>query len=657
MRNLIYSSLLSFMLLFLFTMDAYASSSISISTTSSAIGYDLASIAIDDQLTVSSTETIDGLKVSITNGKSGDVLSVSSLPSGITQSYNASTFVLTITGSMDGATAQTILRNVGFTSTSVDTTTRDIQFILGSALAHTNGHFYKAISGTRTWQQAYSHASTQTLFGMTGYLATITSSSENQFIQSKLSTDSWIGASDDADYIFSPGTSNRIYATDALAEGNWYWVTGPEAGTRLSSYEQFWASGEPNDWNYGNPGEDYAQYYSGAANWNDLGDGNTQNAYVVEFSPASGQTINLTASRSISFSPRYAVTYNFNNGTSSQTQIVLAGTNTVVPSSPSKVGYTFTSWSSDGTNITSTQTITAQYSANTNTAYTVKHYLKNFSGTYTLFETENLTGTTDQNITVNLKSYSGYTYNASAIGTLRTSTILGNGTRVFSLYYDRNQVDINNSPVSSVPVATQSPQLGNQSTTAIQTSNLSNSVTIPSSELNDVSNLSIALYLEVDEEDVSTHPQMTSLQNTGYQLVQSYDMSIVKVITKIDATSTTSIIDNSAITSNIVIDIKVPDSILDPSVTNIAYIDDQGNITILSSSLITINNVPYRRFETDHFSEYALLTNYIAPQNTPPIITSNESIPATGIKYNQVYFVFLGLGLLIFTLMHKKNRV
>ncbi|MDO8776032.1 MAG: Ig-like domain-containing protein, partial [Burkholderiaceae bacterium] len=86
-----------------------------------------------------------------------------------------------------------------------------------------NGHYYEAVDLgedsffsdiTMTWAQANNDALTRKLNGLDGYLATITSAAEQQFILDNIgNVAAWIGAS------------------DATTEGVWKWVTGPEAGT------------------------------------------------------------------------------------------------------------------------------------------------------------------------------------------------------------------------------------------------------------------------------------------------------------------------------------------------------------------------------------------------------------------------------------------
>jgi hypothetical protein len=51
--------------------------------------------------------------------------------------------------------------------------------------------------------------------GLTGFLTNITSQEENDFIQGKVNTTTWIGAN------------------DAAEEGKWIWGAGPEAGVQF----------------------------------------------------------------------------------------------------------------------------------------------------------------------------------------------------------------------------------------------------------------------------------------------------------------------------------------------------------------------------------------------------------------------------------------
>ncbi|MGD9623742.1 MAG: DUF4347 domain-containing protein [Arcobacter sp.] len=158
-----------------------------------------------------------------------------------------------------------------------------------------NGHYYEFVSSSGiTWDQAKTDAESRTLYGLNGYLVTITSDSENTLITSMAGGNGWIGAS------------------DADSEGIWKWVSGPEAGTQFwtgdtnagtnstsnygSSYNgQYsnWASSEPNNADSSRGGEDVAHFYYNGVNagkWNDFAATNNSAiaGYIVEYGGYGG---------------------------------------------------------------------------------------------------------------------------------------------------------------------------------------------------------------------------------------------------------------------------------------------------------------------------------------------------------------------------------
>lgn len=141
-----------------------------------------------------------------------------------------------------------------------------------------NGHAYIIVNQDVTWQEAREAAEGYTFGGQTGYLATITDQTENDFVWDNLQDTGWIGATDQE-------------SVTGEEEGEWYWVTGPEAGT------QFWSGGptpdgqsvdgnyanwepgtEPNDYNWD---EDCGQFWNDGY-WNDYPCDYTR-PFVVEF--------------------------------------------------------------------------------------------------------------------------------------------------------------------------------------------------------------------------------------------------------------------------------------------------------------------------------------------------------------------------------------
>lgn len=167
------------------------------------------------------------------------------------------------------------LSTLTYTRGSTGTDTLEVSLVeAGEVFFADNGHLYKFVSGSYTWSQAKTAAEGQELYGSTGYLATITSLEENEFVYNRISGDGWLGAN------------------DISVEDTWIWATGPEAGTAFYSGRgnaggsaidgafHGWASGEPND--YGS-GEDCGYMYASQdGEWNDFPCSATQ-GYVVEF--------------------------------------------------------------------------------------------------------------------------------------------------------------------------------------------------------------------------------------------------------------------------------------------------------------------------------------------------------------------------------------
>ena len=184
-------------------------------------------------------------------------------------------------------------------SISTGTTAGDIKLSVSAAANDpgvfynpVNGHYYKPVSGAITYTNAKTAAALQTYKGRPGYLVTITSASEQDFVNNNTSQSNiWIALS------------------DANSEGTWYIDAGPEEGTVIwrtstsnitnattSSYSSAgasvsgnyinWCGSEPNNADGGNAGEDYAvtKWNSGTC-WNDLAGANSSSigGYLVEY--------------------------------------------------------------------------------------------------------------------------------------------------------------------------------------------------------------------------------------------------------------------------------------------------------------------------------------------------------------------------------------
>ncbi|MGQ8338884.1 PKD domain-containing protein [Sunxiuqinia sp. A32] len=257
-------------------------------------------VKLGNRVSVQGDDINSGLKVSIANFIKGeDQLSFESTAT-ITGSWDAGTGTLTLRGKATASDYQTAIQNVEYTNISPSPTngTRSIAITLNDVdYLPATEHFYQYISrGGIIWSTANSDAQNKTYYGLQGYLVTITSREENDFVWSKVKGVGWIGAS------------------DADVEGDWKWVTGPEAGTlfwrgdytngrRMNGEYSFWSSGEPN--NSGD--EDYAHINQNPSketkSWNDLPDRGGGSGgyyypqgYIVEFGGMEGDPdISLSA--------------------------------------------------------------------------------------------------------------------------------------------------------------------------------------------------------------------------------------------------------------------------------------------------------------------------------------------------------------------------
>jgi hypothetical protein len=182
-----------------------------------------------------------------------------------------------------------------------------------------NGHYYEWVPAYGiSWTDARAQAETRTYNGLNGYLVTITSQDEMDFVTTKVEGFGWMGAS------------------DLAYEGQWRWVTGPEGledgglgrqfseqykydwcgasqALGINGYYANWAQGEPNDCG-ANPseydptdpfrgGEHYAHFYPGGL-WNDFPNdvgGNIQ-GYIVEYGGLEGCIPVLTATATVNIS-------------------------------------------------------------------------------------------------------------------------------------------------------------------------------------------------------------------------------------------------------------------------------------------------------------------------------------------------------------------
>lgn len=166
----------------------------------------------------------------------------------------------------------------------------DIKIVAFKSPGQKKEHYYAKIDAARIqWTDAYNIASSLRFNNLQGYLATITTEEEHNFIYQSLgSIRGWMGAASvqDADkYLYntkniswnnaiskldhSVGPGYGTINNDNNIYSYWHWVAGPEAGQKIFGeglYSNF-ADGEPNNYNTGEWCGEYGHGDGGV--WND----------------------------------------------------------------------------------------------------------------------------------------------------------------------------------------------------------------------------------------------------------------------------------------------------------------------------------------------------------------------------------------------------
>ena len=236
-----------------------------------------------------------------------DILTLTGSHPNITSTWDPVQGEIALEGPTTYAEFEAAILATEFSTTAANPTgVRQFSITVGEAnFLPSSQHYYEFVSDPGiTWTNAEVAASNRSYFGLQGYLVTLTSQEEADFSGSQAQGVGWIGAS------------------DAAVEGEWRWVTGPEAGTQFWNGAvggteltfAFWNTNEPND--YPNDAVDGEENYAHITDntigiqgsWNDLpntggGGAYAAQGYVVEYGGLAGDPVlNLTATTTIEMS-------------------------------------------------------------------------------------------------------------------------------------------------------------------------------------------------------------------------------------------------------------------------------------------------------------------------------------------------------------------
>ncbi|MBS1825197.1 MAG: hypothetical protein JST93_07735 [Acidobacteria bacterium] len=139
-----------------------------------------------------------------------------------------------------------------------------------------NNHWYDYVPAVSIFDPTHfdtarSNALASTHLGLPGYLATVTSAAEQEFINSSFSFLLGFGASGSA----------FLGASDTASEGDFRWLDGPEAGQTLN-YNNWYPGYPSGSGNYLALSMSYADPFHPSFGWIDSG--STAFGYVIEYS-------------------------------------------------------------------------------------------------------------------------------------------------------------------------------------------------------------------------------------------------------------------------------------------------------------------------------------------------------------------------------------
>ena len=286
-------------------------------------------------LLVSATASSGNIKITntlntdIANGYCGYTADSNSAPARCTGSSLTEVGFRGTQANINNALATLSFKGDGSTGTTITVSVTPA----GNNYNSVNGHYYKLVTSSSNvnWADAKTAAEADTYEGLSGYLVTITSEAENNFLKAKISSNTWIGASDNSTYI------STSYSAGEPTEGTWQWVSGPENGKTFFcqvaigskanaasdecsvatgySYNN-WKNNEPNDHNNSTVGqEDCAHLYGSDGKWNDLpctqsGVAHNVQAYIIEYGGTAGETATVSGLTTLSINSTESNDYN-----------------------------------------------------------------------------------------------------------------------------------------------------------------------------------------------------------------------------------------------------------------------------------------------------------------------------------------------------------
>ncbi|MDD3504497.1 MAG: hypothetical protein PHE63_10505, partial [Eubacteriales bacterium] len=171
--------------------------------------------------------------------------------------------------------------------------------------------------------------------------------------------------------------------------------------------------------------------------------------------------------------------------------------------------------------------------------------------------------------------------------------------------------------------------------TGIQVDNLDSLIKI-SDEDKDGSQ-EVTVYLKVEDLQENTIAPQTKakaeaeLSGLGHELLDVFDISVFKRIVRNDSSVWEGKVPNEDLLGMITVRIPVPQQHQGKDNLAIAFVDDEGNIELYETKMVTIEGVEYLEFSTDHFSMYAIVQRDAIPLADDELTKTGETESRTAV--------------------------
>lgn len=241
-------------------------------------------------------------------------------------------------------------------------------------------------------------------------------------------------------------------------------VAGSTVGSETVTYKAIWSAGEGTAYNVKHVRQNVDGSYptSGQLIEQDTFYGNTNDSVSPSvktyegFSSPTVTTHNIFPDGSLLVVYQYSrntyqINYDLTGGDPMLNAVnsYLYGKGTTNLPVASKLGYLFSHWTHNGTQISSISTadigdmsLVAVWEPDGNTVYQVEHYTENLYGGYSLDRTTEHKGETESSVTAAQDNITGFTFDGTNGSNLTTGTILPDGSLMLKLYYSRNSYQV-----------------------------------------------------------------------------------------------------------------------------------------------------------------------------------------------------------------------